>query len=439
MDFLNFGGATARSDGRGAVSTFRHGPAVVDRPVPPQLDIPTISPTPPPRPPRPSLDQIVAEIFTQVWARFRLVLAQRGLSSKKLLWMAGATALLMIGAHWAYPSVAFTSHRTAAQSDENRGDEQDAIGEYTQMIALQPRNPEGYIHRALAYYTAFQYGQAIADETQVQRLTTNPQQRAKSLMWRGYDYDLSGDHARGITDFTASLAISPRVPDTYAQTADASDKTPDAHKGRLWAYWRSKQYLLSARDCDALIAADGRYAGSYLIRGRLRCSMGNTGGARTDFEAAYRRAPHLLPAYLNLENMLEKQGQPRQALDVAQAALRANPSSAVALGNVGWFLYAVGSVPEAIAEDQQALSLDGSQDWVRYNLGLAFAVRGDWPQAQAAYLVAVRQATHVEWSGAVEEVRQALARQPQSQALQRVDALLRSHPITVMPRVCSDP
>ena len=438
MNFLNFGGTTARSDGRGAVRTFRHGPVIANRPAPPPFTPPTL-PSPPPRPPRPSLHQIVAEFFTQVWARCRRVLARRYLPNRKLLGTAGATALLLAGAHWAYPSVAFTSHRAAAQSDENRGDEQDAIGEYTQMIALQPRNPEGYVHRALAYYTAFQYQQAIADETQVQRLTKDPQERAKSLMWRGYDYDLSGDHARGIADFTSSLAINPRIPDTYAQTADASDKTPDAHKGRLWAYWRSKQYGLAARDCDALIAADGSYAGSYLIRGRLRCSMGDMVGARSDFEAAYGRAPHLLPAYLNLENMLEKQGQPRLALDVARAALRANPRSAVALGNVGWFLYAVGSVPEAIADDQRALSLDGSQDWVRYNLGLAYAVQGDWPRAQAAYSVAVRQATHVEWSGAVGEVGQALARQPQSQALQDAGMLLKSHPVTVMPRVCSDP
>lgn len=199
---LNFGGTAARGDGRGAVSTFRHGPAVADRPAPPPLDIPTISPLPPPRPPRPSLTQIVAEIVTQVSACCRRALAQRGLSRRKLLGTAGATALLLAGAQWAYPSVAFSSHRTAAQFDENRGNEQDAIGEYTQMIALQPRNPEGYIRRALAYYTVFQYQQAIADETQVQRLTTNPQQRAVSLMWRGYDYDLSGDHARGIADFT---------------------------------------------------------------------------------------------------------------------------------------------------------------------------------------------------------------------------------------------
>lgn len=434
MNFLNFS-AAARGDGRGAVSAFRDGPAIADRPIQPLPDILQPLPTPPPRPPRPSLTQILGG----AWSRCHLLLAQRGLSRKQLFWTAGTAALLLMGAHLAYPWAAFTSHRTAAQSDENRGDEQDAIGEYTQMIALQPRNPEGYIHRALAYYTAFQYQQAIADETQVQRLTTNPQQRAKSLMWRGYDYDLSGDHTRGITDFTASLAISPTIHDTYAQTADANDKTPDAHKGRLWAYWRSKQYALAVRDCDALIAADGRYAGSYLIRGRLRRSMGDTVGARADFEAAYGRSPHLMPAYLNLMDMLEKRHQPRQALDVARAALRANPSSAAAWGSVGWFLYENGSTAEAVADDQRALSLDGSQDWVRYNLGLAFAVQGDWPHAQAAYSVAVRQATHVEWNGAVGEVGQALARQPQSQALQDAGILLKSHPVTVMPRTCSDP
>lgn len=167
--------------------------------------------------------------------------------------------------------------------------------------------------------------------------------------------------------------------------------------------------------------------------------MGDAAGARADFEAASRRSPHLMLAYLNLEDMLEKRHQPRQALDAARAALRANPSSAAAWGSVGWFLYENGSVAEAIAADQRALSLDGSQDWVRYNLGLAFAVQGDWPHAQAAYSVAVGQATHVEWSGAVGEVRQALARQPQSQALQDAGMLLKAHPVSVMPRVCSDP
>lgn len=365
----------------------------IPAPIPPTPNAPWL---PPSRPPRPSLIQIIAEIISQVWARHGSVLAQRGLSSKKLLGAVGMTALLLGGIHLAYPSAAFASHQMAAQSDENQGDEQSAIGEYIQMIALQPHNPQGYIHRALAEYTAFQYRQAIEDEAQVQRLTKNPQERAMSLMWSGYNYDLLGDHARGIAAFTASLAINPRVSDTYLSTADASDKTPDAHKGRLWAYWRSKQYALAAKDCDALIAADGRYAGSYLIRGRLRRFMGDAAGARADFEMAYRRSPHLLPAYQNLEDMLEKRHQLRQALDVAQAMLRANPRSATAWGSVGWHLYTVGDVAQAITADQKALTLDGSQDWVRYNLGLAFAVQGDWPQAQAAYSVAVRQATHVE-------------------------------------------
>ena len=138
-------------------------------------------------------------------------------------------------------------------------------------------------------------------------------------------------------------------------------------------------------------------------------------------------------------DMLDKTGQPGQALAVARAALRANPSSATALGNVGWFLYEVGSVPKAVADDERALALDGSQDWVRYNLGLAYADQGDWHRTQAVLSVAVRQATHVEWVGAVGDVGKALARQPQSQALQNAGALLRSHPVTVMPHVCSDP
>ncbi len=440
MSLPNLDGMTARTNGRGTASAFRHGPVVTDRPHHAPAHTPPTLPTPPPRPPHPTLTQRL----TEAWACCRHELTRRGLPNKKHLSTVGATALVLAGGHWAFPSTAAAFHTAAGraddnQGDDNQGDERAAIGEYTQVIALQPRSAAGYVRRARACYAAFQYGQAIADETQAQRLTDDPQVRADSLMWRGYDYDLSGGHARGIADFTASLAINPRVPDTYAQTADASDKTPDAHKGRLWAYWRSKQYALAAKDCDALIAADGAYAGSYLIRGRLRCLMEDTAGARADFEAAYGRAPHLLPAYLNLENMLEKHGQPRQALDMARAALRANPNNVEALGNVGWFLYENGSVPEAIAADQRALALDGSQDWVRYNLGLAYAVQGDWPHAQAAYSVAVRQATHVEWSGAVVEVRQALARQPQSQALQGADALLRSHPVTVMPRVCSDP
>jgi len=327
MNPLNFGGGAERGNSRGAVSAFRHGPATLDRPVPSPRVAPPLPP-PPPRPPRPSLTQILVE----VWGHCRHELTRRGLPNRKHLSSVGATVLVLAGGHWAFPSTCAAFHMAAGRADDNQGDEQAAIGEYTQVIALQPRTAEGYVRRARAYYTAFQYGQAIADETQVQRLTDDPQVRADSLMWRGYDYDLSGDHAWGITDFTASLAINARVPDTHVQTADASDKTPDAHKGRLWAYWRSKQYGLAARDCDALIAADGSYAGSYLIRGRLRCSMGDMVGARADFEAAYGRAPRLLPAYLNLEDMLEKQGQPRQALDVARAALRANPSSAVALG-----------------------------------------------------------------------------------------------------------
>jgi tetratricopeptide (TPR) repeat protein len=80
----------------------------------------------------------------------------------------------------------------------------------TWAIDLVPNYAVAYFNRGYAYGEKGDYDQALADYTQVIRLDPN---YAAAYNNRGYAYRNKGDYDRAIADYTKTLSINPNHAD----------------------------------------------------------------------------------------------------------------------------------------------------------------------------------------------------------------------------------
>ena len=332
-----------------------------------------------------------------------------------------------MGGQWVLNHPSYAALSQQGDSDYNTGDFRGAVEEYTQMIAINPEDPEGYSARGQAYYQLNLNRRALADLTRALQLTppSDAPALSKAYTYLGYAFDAAGDHKAAIADFDRAITLVPTIPDRWGETANAEDGTPSAHKGRLWAYYHDGQYQRALAECNGLIAVDP-YPMNIAVRGKLYAKMGDYGRALEDFYTALQRSPRLpLASELSAE-LLGQEHRFAEAASVVQAEAREFPTDSGIQGNVGWWQYRAGETAQAIVSDKKALALGGDQPITLYNLGLTYAVRGDWADAEPALTQALRISSASERDGALDDVRTAMLEQPRSAALRQALALLKT-------------
>jgi len=387
----------------GAISTLQPGSARPSTSQPPPLL------SPPPRTPQtPRLNPFPARLIRQTVAAVFLI----ALFGSAIYWMS-------------HPS-GYNSHYQQARQAFWRGDWNGVVAQGDQMVRLGPNDPDGYSFRAQAYWELEQWGLAAANYRKVIALTPTDNW-GYPILWQNLAYteDYYGDHRQAIRDFTQAITLSPTIPDRQGWTADIEDSAGDAHKGRLWAYYHNRQYALALQDCNTLIAVHP-YPTNLAVRGKLHAKMGDYAKALRDFQAALEENPRLQMASDLLAQLLGQMQQFKAAALVVEAEAREYPSEGAVLGNIGWWQYRAGQLPQAIAADQKALAVNRHQPRVLYNLGLTHAALGDWHRAEPAFREALRISNNSQRHGAVVDVQSALLEHPHCLALRQALALLRS-------------
>jgi tetratricopeptide (TPR) repeat protein len=328
--------------------------------------------------------------------------------------------------HVAVGGDAYWDHNMRGNAAYGQGDWGGAVSEYSQMVAINPKRQDGYSLRAMAYFKLKQFRLSAADFRMALRYNDDAQGRAVGYQNLAYSEDYYGDHAQAIRDFTEAIRLDPTIPDQAGETADAHDDTGSSVKGRMWAYYESGQYPQALADCQALIAVHP-YPSSIAVRGKIYRHMGQYGPAFADFRAALRQDPRLEFASDQLADLLAETRQYAAAVQVAQAAAQADPSSSDWRGGVGWWQYRAGQTAAAIASYRQALSMGGPQPITRFNLALAYATLGDWTDTQPALAQAlwVGSPTNCHWARV--DVRSALVQQPRSVPLRKALAMLQAY------------
>jgi tetratricopeptide (TPR) repeat protein len=139
--------------------------------------------------------------------------------------------------------------------------------------------------------------------------------------------------------------------------------------------------------------------------------------ALEESDAALKAAPEDLDLHSARAIGLDGLERRDEAIKEYQGVVKANPNVASVWGNLGWTQYGAGKYADAIASSRKALELDAKLAYVRFNLGLIYAVQGDSANSRKEYEAAVAVAEPADLRAGIEDVKDALKKQPNSEAL----------------------
>ena len=253
-----------------------------------------------------------------------------------------------------------------------RGDYDQAIGEYTAALQLHPASADAFVSRADACRLKGEYSQALADYGSALRLEPG---NAMVLIQRGQVQWIMGQLAEAITDYTAALQIDPRSAVAY--------------------HYRGKA-LTDAGDMDGALSnfsealrLDPYYAWAYHDSGEAWTAKGSHDRAIVDFSEAIRLNPLATLSYLRRGDVyLAKREFDRASADYGNV-LRLDPHNVLALVSLGIAFREQGAHDQAAAHMTRALELDFANARLYFERGLVFQAMGNHDRALLDFSAAV--------------------------------------------------
>ncbi len=162
-----------------------------------------------------------------------------------------------------------------------------AVAVFTELIALNPGNPDAYKNRGVAYMKLSQYDPAIRDFEKITQITPDLKGLHSNL---GVAWYYKGEYEKAIENYNKEIALSPDSHYTYFNRAIS------------WAELR--EFDKSLADIARTLALVPDYYQAYCLKGDLYIELGDTEAAR----AAYQKAVEVDPEMAYARNQLEKLG-----------------------------------------------------------------------------------------------------------------------------------
>lgn len=148
-----------------------------------------------------------------------------------------------------------------------------AIADYTEVIRLSPEFPSGFGQRGNAWFSKQDYDHAIADYTEAIRLSAQygadaAKYAVPSLVRRGAAWHAKHDYDRAIADYTEAIRLSPQFGADAAETAMAG-------LGRRGDAWREKtDYDRAFADYNEVLRLDPQNVTALARRASLQFKLG---------------------------------------------------------------------------------------------------------------------------------------------------------------------
>jgi tetratricopeptide (TPR) repeat protein len=224
----------------------------------------------------------------------------------------------------------------------NKGDYDQAIANFDEVIKLFPKLDSAHATRGLAYFYKGDYDRAIAGYDQALKL--NP---TKDIFYenRGRVYFGKGEFDHAIADFDQALKLNPKNYRSYESRADVyfdkrdwenaiQDYTatlqlkPDdanAHLGRGNAYRAKGDYDRAIDDLNEAIRLVPNHALALDSRGAVFVAMKEYERAVPDLGEAIRLSPNFPDPYVQRASAYLGQGDTARALADAEEAIRLDP------------------------------------------------------------------------------------------------------------------
>jgi tetratricopeptide (TPR) repeat protein len=238
------------------------------------------------------------------------------------------------------PSVTAYNGRGSAYLAVNDLDH--AQADFTQAIALDPKNAAPYANRGRVYEDRGDWDNAIKDSNDA--IALNPK-FAFAYRNRGDAYDRKGEFDRAIADLSQAITITPKDPMLYR------------HRAGIYQDMGDLPHALA--DFSEAIALDQRSVPAYLGRGYLHYKNGELDQAITDYSQAITFSPTSAVAYVNRGDAYGSKGDLTNAASDYGQAIVLDPSHRSYLLRLRGvtYLYA-GSTEKALSDLNQSSKLE---------------------------------------------------------------------------------
>jgi tetratricopeptide (TPR) repeat protein len=264
-------------------------------------------------------------------------------------------------------------HFLAAQQAQQQGRLEDAVGEYKEVLRLQPRLPEVYANLGVVYYAHGEFENSAKAFASAEKL--RPGMRGVSL-WLGIDEVRLNHPAQGVTHLREAIRLDPKeklaqswlgtalwdagqMDAALIQLRKAASQFPDDPDllfalGEAYGKAAKQQSEQLLEDSKGTAISDRIYASAYAAERDWAKAEGH-------LRRAVERDPHSVDAHLELaEVFLEQANLPSAQLQLDRAAALALDSAAV-LARSGELLVLSGQQAEGLSRIDQALRRDRSE------------------------------------------------------------------------------
>jgi tetratricopeptide (TPR) repeat protein len=262
-----------------------------------------------------------------------------------------------------------------AQSTQPNCEGRSSVEAATQAIQQSPKDKNElaamYACRGEAYEVAGDSAKAIADYTQAIKLAPRNGWHYRA---RGLVYLAGAAYARAIADFGSAIR--------FAKANSPLQIT--AYVGRATAYYAQNRYDLCIRDASQVIKVDAGIAEAYRLRGLAQREKGKFDLALDDFAKALQLNPADSRIWANRARLYATRGQFDLAVSDWNESLRLKPD-AESFYYRGSAQLDLNNYAAAISDFTQAIALRPPfVDAVRLR-GQAFAFKGDYAAAIADF------------------------------------------------------
>jgi tetratricopeptide (TPR) repeat protein len=278
-----------------------------------------------------------------------LAMAQEETAKKKVETRIAAEEKLFQANEWFEKGL----HHTIGREDDK------AIEEYTQAIALNPDYAEAYTYRGAAYYNrgtfssdSGQYELAVKDFRKVVAMKPGTY---SAYLAQGAIYVHQNEYEKGIEEINKAIALSPHEGMAYVL------------RGFIYMQAKSKDPEKAIADASKVIDIGGLWSAmAYSNRGvTLLFEKKQYDRAIDDLSRAIDLTPRNAPAYTARGIALVFKNQFNQALEDISRSIELNPKIPITY-NIRGLIYTQMGNPRAIADFQKACDMgfeEGCSNW----------------------------------------------------------------------------
>ncbi len=244
---------------------------------------------------------------------------------------------------------------------------------WTDTLQKSPHSSLAHFSWGEAYFERGRLDEAVAEFQQA--LALNPK-NSNALVCIGLIDLRNGQRDAAIAQFQSALEINP-------QNEDALSSLGTALCG-MQRFAEGEPHLRAA------LVLNPDDVSAHINLGLALAGQGQPEPAIAELRKALDLDPTSIQAHYELGNLLARSGQPDQAIDQFQDVLKIAPDHFEARTNLGVLLMHQGQFDSAIDQFQQALKLRPDAADCHDNLGVALAQKGNLPEAIAQFQEALR-------------------------------------------------